>query len=125
MTQVATSNQLKRFTRVVADIADFQAMKEFAPQDATTNPTLILKAVAKEEYASLADEAVAACQGQGLTGQALVNTISNELLARFGMGILKIVPGRVSTEVDVRLSYDTEGTVDKAREIIELIDPKE
>ena len=72
-------------------------MKEFAPQDATTNPRLILKAVAKEEYVSLADEAVAACQGQGLTGQALVNAISNELLARFGMEILKIVPGRVST----------------------------
>ena len=55
----------------------------------------------------------------------LVNTITNELLVRFGMEILKIVPGRVSTEVDVHLSYDTEGTVDKAREIIELIDPKE
>ena len=100
-------------------------MKEFAPQDATTNPTLILKAVAKEEYASLADEAVVACQGQGLTGQALVNTISNELIARFGMEILKIVPGRVSTEVDVRSSYDTERTIDKCWEIIELINLKE
>ena len=86
---------------------------------------MILKAFAKKECASLADEAVAACQGQGLTGQVLVNTITNELLVRFGMEILKIVPGRVSTEVDVHLSYDTEGTVDKAREIIELIDPKE
>ena len=123
MTEVATSNQLdqlKQFTTVVADTGDFQAMKEFAPQDATTNPTLILKAVEKEEYASLADEAVAACQGQGLAGQALVDAIANELLVRFGMEILKIVPGRVSTEVDARLSYDTEGTIDKAREIIEL-----
>lgn len=123
MTEVATSNQLdqlKQFTTVVADTGDFQAMKEFAPQDATTNPTLILKAVEKEEYASLADEAVAACQGQGLAGQSLVDAIANELLVRFGMEILKIVPGRVSTEVDARLSYDTEGTIDKAREIIEL-----
>ena len=86
---------------------------------------MILKAVAKEEYASLADEAVAACQGQGLTGQVLVDTISNELLARFGREILKIVPGRVSTEVDVRSSCDTAGTIYKAREIIELINPKD
>ena len=123
MTEVATSNQLdqlKQFTTVVADTGDFQATKEFAPQDATTNPTLILKAVEKEEYASLADEAVAACQGQGLAGQALVDAIANELLVRLGMEILKIVPGRVSTEVDAHLSYDTEGTIDKAREIIEL-----
>lgn len=95
-------------------------MKEFAPQDATTNPTLILKAVEKEEYASLADEAVASCRGKGLTGAALVDAIASELLVGFGLEILKIVPGRVSTEVDARLSYDTEGTIDKAREIIEL-----
>ena len=123
MSDVATANQLdqlKQFTTVVADTGDFQAMKEFAPQDATTNPTLILKAVEKAEYASLAGEAVAACQDKGLSGQALVDAIANELLVRFGMEILKIVPGRVSTEVDARLSYDTEGTVDKAREIIEL-----
>ena len=127
MTDIATSNQLdqlKQFTTVVADTGDFQAMKEFAPQDATTNPTLILKAVEKEEYASLADEAVAACQGQRLAGQALVDAIANELLVRFGMEILKIVPGRVSTEVDARLSYDTEGTIGKAREIIGLYESK-
>ncbi len=124
MSDVATSSnqldELKQFTTVVADTGDFQTMKEFAPQDATTNPTLILKAVEKEEYASLADEAVTSCLGKGLDGQALVDAIASELLVGFGLEILKIVPGRVSTEVDARLSYDTEGTIGKAREIIEL-----
>ena len=120
MPGVATASQLKQFTTVVADIGDFQGMKEFALKDATTNPTLILKAVEKQEYASRADEAVAACQDNGLSGQALVDANANELLVCFGMEILKIVLGRVSTEVASRLSYDTEGMVGKAREIIEL-----
>ncbi len=113
-------DQLKQFTTVVADTGDFQTIKEFAPQDATTNPTLILKAVEKDEYASLADKAVAACRDSGLSGQALVDAVANELLVLFGIEILNIIPGRVSTEVDARLSYDTEGTIAKAREIIEL-----
>ncbi len=113
-------DQLKQFTTVVADTGDFQTIKEFAPQDATTNPTLILKAVEKDEYASLADKAVAACRDSGLSGQALVDAIASELLVLFGIEILNIIPGRVSTEVDARLSYDTEGTIAKAREIIEL-----
>ena len=83
MSDVATSSnqldELKQFTTVVADTGDFQTMKEFAPQDATTNPTLILKAVEKEEYASLADEAVTSCLGKGLDGQALVDAIASEL----------------------------------------------
>jgi len=78
-------DQLKQFTTVVADTGDFQTIKEFAPQDATTNPTFILKAVEKEEYASRADEAMAACQDNGLSGQALVDANANELLGRFGM----------------------------------------
>ena len=113
-------DQLKQFTTVVADTGDFQKIKEFAPQDATTNPTLILKAVEKDEYASLADKAVASCLDSRLSGQALVNAVANELLVLLGIEILNIIPGRVSTEVDARLSYDTEGTIAKAREIIKL-----
>ncbi len=94
---------------------DFQTIKEFAPQDATTNPTLILKAVEKDENASLADKAVASCRDSGLSGQALVDAVASELLVLFGIEILNIIPGRVSTEVDARLSYDTEGTIAKAR----------
>jgi len=117
---ISQLDQLKQFTTVVADTGDFQTIKEFAPQDATTNPTLILKAVEKDEYASLADKAVASCRDSGLSGQALVDAIASELLVLFGIEILNIIPGRVSTEVDARLSYDTEGTIAKAREIIEL-----
>jgi len=113
-------DQLKQFTTVVADTGDFQTIKEFAPQDATTNSTLILKAVEKDENASLADKAVASCRDSGLSGQALVDAVASELLVLFGIEILNIIPGRVSTEVDARLSYDTEGTIAKAREIIQL-----
>tara|TARA_B100001093_G_scaffold224885_1_gene215509 strand:- start:550 stop:1524 length:975 start_codon:yes stop_codon:yes gene_type:complete len=113
-------DQLKQFTTVVADTGDFQTIKEFAPQDATTNPTLILKAVEKDEYANLADKAVASCRDSGLSGQALVDAVASELLVLLGIEILNIIPGRVSTEVDARLSYDTEGTIAKAREIIKL-----
>ncbi len=123
MTDVSAQSQLdqlKQFTTVVADTGDFQTIKEFAPQDATTNPTLILKAVEKDEYASLADKAVASCRDSGLSGQALVDAVASELLVLFGIEILNIIPGRVSTEVDARLSYDTEGTIAKAREIIQL-----
>lgn len=117
-------DQLKRVTTVVADTGDFQTIKEYAPQDATTNPTLILKAVQKEEYAALADQAVEACRNNGLSGQALTDAIANELLVLFGIEILNIVPGRVSTEVDARLSYDTENTIERAREIIRLYESK-
>lgn len=123
MTDISTLSQLdqlKQFTTVVADTGDFQTIKEFAPQDATTNPTLILKAVEKDEYASLADKAVASCRDSGLSGQALVDATASELLVLFGIEILNIIPGRVSTEVDARLSYDTEATIAKAQEIIEL-----
>jgi len=117
-------DQLKRVTTVVADTGDFQTIKEYAPQDATTNPTLILKAVQKEEYAALADKAVGVYKECDLSGQALTDAIANELLVLFGIEILNIVPGRVSTEVDARLSYDTESTVDRAREIIRLYESK-
>ncbi|WP_300650301.1 transaldolase [Hydrogenophaga sp.] len=105
---------LKQFTTVVADTGDFKQIAAFAPQDATTNPSLILKAVQKPEYAHLLKEAVAQHGAQGL------DEVTNRLLVRFGCEILRLIPGRVSTEVDARLSFDTEATVTRARRIIDL-----
>lgn len=116
--------QLKQYTKVVADTGDFQAMKAFKPQDATTNPSLILKAVQMEEYSALLDQAVKETSGLGLSGAERISKVVDHVLVLFGMEILKIVPGRVSTEVDARLSFDTEGTVAKAREIIALYESK-
>ncbi len=115
MTQL---DQLKKFTTVVADTGDFEAMKAFKPQDATTNPSLILQAANKPEYRPLIDKAIAEFKGSSLTGQALTDAILDRILIIFGLEILKIVPGRVSTEVDARLSFDTEGTIAKARQLI-------
>jgi transaldolase len=108
-------DQLKAFTTVVADTGDFVSMKEFAPQDATTNPSLILKAAAMPGYAHLVDKAIA-----DAGSSASVSHIIDRLLVVFGLEILKLVPGRVSSEVDARLSFDTKGTIDKAHEIIAL-----
>ncbi len=105
---------LKRFTTVVADTGDFHQLAAYAPQDATTNPSLILKAVQKETYAPLLKEAVAAYGSQGH------DEVMNRLLVRFGCEILKHIPGRVSTEVDARLSFDTDATVARARRIVAL-----
>lgn len=110
--------QLKQHTVVVADTGDFEAMKAYKPQDATTNPSLILQASQKEEYRSLVDKAVAEGKASSLSGQALVDSVLDRILILFGLEILKIVPGRVSTEVDARLSFDTEGTIAKARQLI-------
>lgn len=111
--------QLKQFTTVVADTGDFNAIQAYAPRDATTNPTLILKAVRKPEYAGLLararDEARSAKSGAGE-----VEETCDRLLIAFGREILKIIPGRVSTEVDARLSFDTEATVAKARRLMAL-----
>lgn len=107
-------DQLKAFTTVVADTGDFASMKAYAPQDATTNPSLILKAVQKDEYKALLLKAVKDNPG------ASVETIIDHLLILFGLEILKIVPGRVSTEVDARLSFDTAANIAKARQLIGL-----
>jgi transaldolase len=115
MTQL---DQLKQFTTVVADTGDFEAMKAYKPQDATTNPSLILQASQKAEYKSLVDQAIAEHKGGSLSGAAKVEAIMDRILILFGLEILKIVPGRVSTEVDARLSFDTQGNVDKARQLI-------
>ena len=106
--------QLKQFTTVVADTGDFQSIKAYAPQDATTNPSLILKAVQKPEYRPLLEKAVSESNG------ASVEEIVDRLLIAFGTEILKFVPGRVSTEIDAALSFDTEATVAKGRELIAL-----
>lgn len=106
--------QLKQYTTIVADTGDFQSMKAFAPQDATTNPSLILKAVQKDEYKPLLEQIVRA------NPQAAVGEIIDQLLVAFGLEILKLVPGRVSTETDARLSFDTAATVTKGRKLIAL-----
>ena len=112
--------QLKKYTKVVADTGDFESMKAYQPLDATTNPSLILAAAQKAEYKPLVDSAVANHKGSSLSGAALVDSVIDQILVNFGMEILKIVPGRVSTEVDARLSFDTQATLTKARHIIGL-----
>lgn len=111
-------DQLKKFTTVVADTGDFESMKEYQPQDATTNPSLILQAAGKDEYKPLVEQAVSEHKGSSLSGDGLVESVIDRILILFGLEILKIVPGRVSTEVDARLSFDTEGTIAKARHLI-------
>lgn len=106
--------QLKKFTTVVADTGDFESIKEYKPTDATTNPSLILQASSKPEYGHLVDEAVSFAKSKG-SDLALAKVFVN-----FGVEILKIVPGRVSTEVDARLSFDVEKSLEVARKFIEL-----
>ena len=105
---------LKQFTTVVADTGDFKQMAAFKPTDATTNPSLILKAVQKPDYAPLVKETVAKFKGRPL------DEIMDRLLVRFGCEILDIIPGRVSTEVDARLSFDTEASFSRGVRIVEL-----
>ena len=106
--------QLKAFTTVVADTGDFQSIKQYTPRDATTNPSLILKAVQKPDYKPLLEQAVRDYPSLSTDG------VIDRVLIAFGMEILKIIPGRVSTEIDARLSFDTEATVAKGRELIKL-----
>ncbi len=105
---------LKQWTTVVADTGDFHQLAQFQPRDATTNPSLILKAVQKAEYAPLLQATVARYRGQAL------DAVIDRLLVRFGCEILAQIPGRVSTEVDARLSFDTAATVARAERLIEL-----
>ena len=105
---------LKQFTTVVADTGDFKQLAQFKPQDATTNPSLILKAVNMPDYRHLLQEVVDRHRGEPL------DHIMDRLLVRFGCEILSVVPGRVSTEVDARLSFDTNATFTRAQHIIDL-----
>ena len=107
-------DQLKQYTTVVADTGDFQQFVQFKPRDATTNPSLILKAVQKAEYKPLLEKTVKANAGKPMS------QIIDHLLIAFGTEILKIIPGRVSTEVDARLSFDTKGSIAKGHELIKL-----
>ena len=118
--KVSQLDQLKKFTRVVADTGDFESMREYKPQDATTNPSLILAATQKPEYGYLLDEAIADLKGSPLTGAAKIEATIDHLLVLFGLEILKIVPGRVSTETDARLSFNREGSINKGRQLIGL-----
>jgi transaldolase len=125
-------DQLKQFTTAVADTGDFESIRQFSPQDATTNPSLIYKAVTQPEYSPLLDQAIAerqAAKGRELRSRGevelvpraeLIREIIDDLLTIFGEKILQIVPGRVSTEVDARLSFDTPATIEKARKLIGL-----
>ena len=105
---------LKQFTTVVADTGDFKQLAQFQPQDATTNPSLILKAVQKPEYAPLLTDTVSRFRGHPM------DEIIDRLIVRFGCEILATIPGRVSTEVDARLSFDTQATITRGERIIEL-----
>jgi len=108
---------LREFTTIVADTGDFESIREYTPQDATTNPSLILKAAQMAEYEPLVDKVLAEAREEAAGGDVMAVAL-DKLAVFFGLEILKIVPGRVSTEVDARLSFDTQATLDKARAFI-------
>jgi transaldolase len=118
--KISQLDQLKKFTKVVADTGDFESMRAFQPQDATTNPSLILAATQKPEYGYLLEKAIADHKSSALNSSAKIESIIDHLLVLFGTEILKIVPGRVSTETDARLSFNTEGSINKGRQLIAL-----
>ena len=113
-------DSLRSMTVVVADTGDIDAIKKYQPQDATTNPSLILSASALPQYAPLIDEAVAYAKAQSADKAQQLIDAEDKLAVNIGLEILKIVPGRISTEVDARLSYNTQATVEKARKLIAL-----
>jgi len=112
--------QLKKYTVVVADTGDFESMKKYKPQDSTTNPSLIYTAVHLAQYKALVDDAIAYGKAKGKDINEKTSIAMDKLAVNFGAEILKIVPGRVSTELDARLSFDTEASIQKARAIIAL-----
>ncbi len=113
-------DQLKKVTTVVSDTGDFQSIKAYAPQDSTTNPSLILKAAIQPEYKALVEAAAKKAKAKGGTAAQLMARAIDETAVAFGLEILKIVPGRVSTEVDARLSFDVQANIERARGIIAL-----
>jgi transaldolase len=123
-TKLNQLEQIKKFTKVVADTADFESMKEFKPQDATTNPSLVYAATQKEQYSHLLDEVLKHRKKSNLSGHEQIEDICDHLLVQFGTDILQIVPGRVSTETDARLSYDVEGSINKARRLVKLYEDR-
>ncbi|HPG37829.1 MAG TPA: transaldolase [bacterium] len=112
--------QLKKYTIIVADTGDIEAIKKYKPADATTNPTLILKAAQMPQYRHLLEDAVCYARTTARSASALRLLTLDKLAVNFGVEILRIIPGRISTEVDARLSFDCNATIDKARELIAL-----
>lgn len=123
-TKLNRLEQLKKFTKIVADTADFESVKQFKPRDATTNPSLVYAATQKEQYGHLLDQVLKERKNSGLSGHEQIEDICDHLLVQFGADILEIVPGRVSTETDARLSYDVEGSIEKARRLVQLYEAK-
>lgn len=113
-------DQLKQLTTIVADTGEFEEIKKYHPTDATTNPSLILAAATKPEYQFLIQEAIQWGKKQASTSKDQLEAVIDKVFVNFGIEILKIVPGRVSTEVDARLSFDVKGSVEKARRLISL-----
>src|SRR5438094_3955078 len=123
-TKLNQLEQIKKFTKVVADTADFESIKDFKPQDATTNPSLVYSAIQKEQYLHLVDEVLKDRKKSGLSGHDQIEDICDHMLVQFGTDILEIVPGRVSTETDARLSYDVDDSIKKARQLIKLYEER-
>ena len=123
-TKLNQLEQLKEFTKVVADTADFESIKDFKPEDATTNPSLVYAATQKEQYGHLLEEVLKDRKNSGLSGQKQIEDICDHLLVQFGTDILEIVPGRVSTETDARLSYNVERSIAKGRQLITLYEER-
>ena len=116
--------QIKKFTTVVADTADFESIREFQPQDATTNPSLVYAATQKASYSHFLEEVLADRRSSGLVGAEQIADTIDHLLVKFGCAMLEIVPGRVSTETDVRFSFDVQGSLNKARRLIALYEER-
>jgi len=112
--------QLKKFTTIVADTGDFAQLSKYQPQDSTTNPSLILQASELKEYSSLVEDAVTYAKSKGGSLDSQVEHALDKLSVNFGIEILKLIPGRVSTEIDARLSFNTEANVKKGKELIAL-----
>jgi transaldolase len=113
-------DQLRSMTVVVADTGDIESIARAQPRDATTNPSLLLKAAQMPQYRGLVEDALGYAQSLGVEGEAQIHACSDKLAVSFGKEILQIIPGRVSTEVDARLSFDTEGTIRKAHHLVKL-----
>jgi len=112
--------QLKKYTTVVADTGDFEAISQFKPQDATTNPSLMLQASQKEQYAFLIDNAIGYAKSKSDDLEEQIAWAADKLIVSFGCEILKVIPGRVSTEVNAKLSFNKEATIEKAKRLIKL-----
>jgi transaldolase len=120
MNKTSQLEQLKKFTRVAADTADFETMRAYNAQEGTTNPSLILAAAQKPDYGALLDWAVSQLKNISSDRSAKADAVMDNLMVNFGVEILKIVPGRISTEVDIRLSFNCEGSINKGKHLISL-----